>query len=394
MSLREAGTVDPGPEGDPSTSADPIEERRRVERRTTGRLSELTLPELRRILLTTTLGVVVLGLFVWMVSEVIIAAILGAVIGFYLRPVYHFLTRTTGNHALSAIVTIVGVIVPILALLVYAYVEFSDVAAYVAANQRDIAARIDAALHRLPFLEGADTYRIVQRMVIQASGYGTNIPAALRETLAGFTIGATIFLFTAFYILVDGETIVAYVRGKIPPRYSQLAGALEHNVRGVLYGAVYSTLVTQTLKSVILLLLFFAFRVPLAPMLAIMSFVIGFFPIVGSWSVYLPVAGWLIVFRNAPAAAATIVLVGGVVNTLFISNYLRPKLAAERSRVLNFYWMFVGLVTGVYTFGLAGILLGPILIGLLKAIIDTVTAQASWRILDDDTGDAEAVQAS
>ena len=63
-------------------------------------------------------------------------------------------------------------------------------------------------------------------------------------------------------------------------------------------------------------------------------------------------------------------------NTVYISTFLRPKIAAERSRVLNFYWMFVALVTGVYTFGLVGILLGPMLIGLLKAIVDTVTAQA------------------
>jgi predicted PurR-regulated permease PerM len=50
--------------------------------------------------------------------------------------------------------------------------------------------------------------------------------------------------------------------------------------------------------------------------------------------------------------------------------------------------MFVALVTGVYTFGLAGILLGPILIGLLKAVVDSVTAQASWRLSDveDETG--------
>jgi predicted PurR-regulated permease PerM len=32
----------------------------------------------------------------------------------------------------------------------------------------------------------------------------------------------------------------------------------------------------------------------------------------------------------------------------------------------------------VYTFGLAGIILGPILIGLLKAVVDTVNAPASW----------------
>ena len=81
--------------------------------------------------------------------------------------------------------------------------------------------------------------------------------------------------------------------------------------------------------------------------------------------------------------------VGFGLNTLFISTYLRPKLAADRSRVLDFYWMFVGLVCGVYTFGLAGILLGPILIGLLKAVVDTVTAGSSWRLLDRE-GEEEA----
>jgi predicted PurR-regulated permease PerM len=89
------------------------------------------------------------------------------------------------------------------------------------------------------------------------------------------------------------------------------------------------------------------------------------------------------------------IVIGTLLNTLFISMYLRPKLAAERSRVLNFYWMFVGLVTGVYTFGLAGILLGPILIGLLKAVVDTLSATSSWRSLDgEDGGGAAATEAA
>jgi predicted PurR-regulated permease PerM len=46
--------------------------------------------------------------------------------------------------------------------------------------------------------------------------------------------------------------------------------------------------------------------------------------------------------------------------------------------------MLVGLVTGVYTFGLVGILLGPIVIGLLKAILDTITTSANWRLVDTD----------
>jgi predicted PurR-regulated permease PerM len=114
--------------------------------------------------------------------------------------------------------------------------------------------------------------------------------------------------------------------------------------------------------------------------------VIGFFPIVGSWSVYVPVALWLAIFRNAPGQALVMVIIGFGFNTVYISTFLRPKIAAERSKVLNFYWMLVGLVTGVYTFGLVGILLGPILIGLLKAILDTITEAESWSF-SDDTGD-------
>ena len=94
-------------------------------------------------------------------------------------------------------------------------------------------------------------------------------------------------------------------------------------------------------------------------MLAIVSFIIGFFPIVGSWSVYVPVAAWLAVFRDAPGQALAMLVIGFLVNTVYISTFLRPKIAAERSKVLNFYWMLVALVTGVYTFGLVGILLGP-----------------------------------
>ena len=226
-----------------------------------------------------------------------------------------------------------------------------------------------------------------------ATAYGTRIPAIVKSALAGFSVSATVFLFTAFYILIEAEVIGGYLAEKIPPRYAELRAALETNVRGVLYGAIYSTLLTQTLKSLIILGMNLAFRVPLAGALAVVSFIIGFFPIVGSWSVYVPVAIWLVIFRDAVGPAIAMIVIGTLVNTVFISTYLRPKIAADRSKVLNFYWMFIALITGVYTFGLAGILLGPILIGLLKAVIDTVTARTSWQQLLE-LGDDEELTAS
>jgi predicted PurR-regulated permease PerM len=363
------------------------DDRRRIERRTNARLSDLTVPELRRIAITTTLFAVVLGLFLWMVRDVLIAAILGVVMAAYLRPLYSWLARHVRHRSPAALITLALVLVPVIAALAYSYLELVDVLRYVSVHKEDVAAQIDAALHRLPFMQGADTLATVRRWVLQVSNYGASIPGELREGLARFSVAGTIFLFTAWYVFIDAETIVRYLRSKVPPRYTELVGTLETNVGGVLYGAVYATLLTQAIKSGVILAMNLVFGVPLAVVLAIISFIIGFFPIIGSWSVYVPVAAWLLVFRQNAVGAGLMILVGFLLNTLFISMYVRPKMAAERSRVLNFYWMFIGLVTGVYTFGLAGILLGPILIGLLKAVVDTVTERGSWRLLelpDDD----------
>ena len=361
-----------------------IGDRRRTERRVNHRLSDLTMPELRRMLITTTLFVIVLVLFLWMVRTVIIAAILGVVVAVYTRPMYKWLERALGNSTAAATITLLAVIIPVFALLIYSYSEITDVAAYANAHQDEIALKINTAVRKLPFMGSADTAESIRRYVLAVSNYGARIPGTIKEAMSGFAIAATIFIFTTFYVLVDAKAVSTYFRSKIPPRYSELSAALESNVRGVLYGALYATFLTQTLKTVILFVLFLIFRVPLAGVLAIVSFIIGFFPIVGSWSVYLPVGLWLLVFREAPAQALALVAIGFFVNTIYISTYLRPKIAAERSKVLNFYWMLVGLVTGVYTFGLVGVVLGPMVIGLLKAIIDTITSTTSWRLLEDE----------
>ena len=360
------------------------DDRRRRERRTDLVLGELTLPEVRRIVITSTLFLVVLGLFLWMVRTVLIAGLLALILATYLRPLHERFREWTRQRELSALLTIVMVIVPVLAAIVYSYVELRDAAFYVASNQDAIIAQIDQALRRLPLLEGQSFTDQIRNAVLVASNYGTEIVSDLQETAADLVVSAAVFLFTMFYVLTSGSAIGDYFRPRIPARYSELAATLERNVSGVLYGTIYATLLTQTLKSLIILAMNLIFGVPLAFVLAILSFVIGFFPIVGSWSVYVPVAGWLLVFGNSWVSALIVLAVGFFGNTLLFSLYIRPKIAAEKSRVLDFFWMFVGLVTGVYTFGVAGILLGPVIIGMLKATLDTVTGHESWKLLGAD----------
>src|SRR5581483_11607306 len=167
-------------------------DRRRLERRTTPTLAELTLPELRRMMVTTILFVIILILFLWMVRTVIIATILGVIVAMYMRPVYLRIVRPIRSRVLAAMLTLALLIVPILALTAYSYEEIADVAGYVDAHQDEIATKIDQSLHKLPFLQAANTSAAVKHYVLVASNYGTNILGGLRSALASLAIAATI----------------------------------------------------------------------------------------------------------------------------------------------------------------------------------------------------------
>src|SRR3569833_3043293 len=94
-------------------------ERRRVERRTNPTLAELTLPELRKMMVTTILLVVIVVMLQWIVRWVIIATILGIIVALYLRPLYLRIMRAVPNKVTSATITLMAVIVPVLGLSAY-----------------------------------------------------------------------------------------------------------------------------------------------------------------------------------------------------------------------------------------------------------------------------------
>src|SRR6185437_13666624 len=156
-------------------------DRRRLERRDSPTLAELTMPELRRMMVTTILFVIILVLFLWMVRTVIIAAILGVIVAMFMRPVFLWFRRRIPNNVVATTITLALLIVPIFALSAYSYDEITDVAGYVNAHQEQIATKIDSSLHRLPFLQTANTEQGVKHYVLVASNYGTNLLSGLRS---------------------------------------------------------------------------------------------------------------------------------------------------------------------------------------------------------------------
>jgi predicted PurR-regulated permease PerM len=350
------------------------DDRRRTDRRSGFvRLADYTVPELRKGVVTLVVLLVITGLFLYMVSDVIVAIIAGVVAGVYLVPLQGWLAGRTGRPNASAILTIVLFTVPLLLLVAYSWMEISGAAGYLEQHSAEVAAGLNDGLRRLPWLQHLELSEDMSRWVAVAAASSGRIAEELREAVDVLMVGMAVFLFTTFYVLTEHGRIRSYVSSRVPGRYRDLAEPVATHVRAVVYGALYATFVTQLLKSAIILVMNLIWDVPLAVVLAIASFFIGLLPVVGSWTVYTPVAAYLVLWRGDLVGGGLMLFIGLFINTLVISMYLRPRIAADRAQVLNFYWMFIALVTGVYTFGLIGIIIGPVVIAVLKAVFDTIS---------------------
>jgi predicted PurR-regulated permease PerM len=336
-------------------------------------LAEWTLPELRKALITTALLLIVIGLFLYMVRDVLVAAVAGVVLGAYLIPLFRWVLGRVQKSTLAAILTILMVTVPIVSLMAYSWRELAGAAEYLNSNRDEVAARLTVGLQKMPFMEEASVENTVNRLMETVNRESAEIVTEIQEAGSIIMIAVSVLLFTAFYILTDHKRLLEYIRSRIPGRYRELTDEVGGSIRAVIYGALYGTFVTQFLKSAIVLIMNLLWGVPLAAVLAMVAFFVGFFPIVGSYLVYTPVALYLLLWRGDIVGGIVFFLVGLLGNTIFITMYLRPKLAAARSHVLNFYWMFIALLTGVYTFGLVGIIIGPVLIAVLRAIFETIS---------------------
>ncbi|HLM58867.1 MAG TPA: AI-2E family transporter [Pyrinomonadaceae bacterium] len=341
------------------------------------RLSELTVGEARRALVYAAAVLLAAFLFLMLLGEVMVALLLGAVAGAYLLPVQEWLERRLHARSGSALITILLIVVPLIAFIGYGWYELSGYSAAVRdeGHREQIIAGISRSLS--DYVRVENTRAALQTGFAEALTRGAEAVEEVRQRAALLLVSATVFFFTVFYVLTQRVRLAAYIKLRVPGEFLPLYEKLAENVGGALRGALFAVMVDQTMKALVIFTLNLSFGVPLAVALALLTFLVGFFPLLGEWAIYIPISVYLLVFRDQPNAALVYLLIGFAM-TATSSLVLRPKLAARGAGAFNFYWMLIALVAGVYAFGIPGIVLGPAILGFAKAVIDTLVGDVKY----------------
>jgi predicted PurR-regulated permease PerM len=220
---------------------------------------------------------------------------------------------------------------------------------------------------RLERLLGVDLP--VQSLLSDAPGQLAGVLVGdLSTIVSGAThafLGLLLLLFVLYYLLKDGERLVAWLQRMTPLRddvQRELYDEAYETTWAVLKGHVLVAFVQGIVAGVGLLVV----GIPHVVFWTAVMMLAELFPVVGVAIVLGPAILYLGLTNHLLEAG--FLLVYGLTAVAVVDDYMRA-MVVDRQSTLHSATVLVGVFGGVYAFGVMGLFYGPIVIGVFKALV-------------------------
>jgi predicted PurR-regulated permease PerM len=317
------------------------------------------------------------GLFLWMIRAFLLTLLMAAITAGLASPLYRRLLRACrGRRSLASVITL-------LLLLLLVLVPLSLVLGSVAKEAYEISqtalpwiqarlAEPDLLARGLQSLPGADRLLPYREQILQKAGeltgsLGNFLVNSLSATTRGtvtFLIHLGILLYTLFFFLMDGSTLLQRILGYLPmaaPDAQRLVARFTSVARATLKGTLLIGLAQGSLAG----LAFAVVGIPGAFFWGTVMTLLSVIPGIGTGLIWLPAGVFLIIDGRLGAGIGLLIFCGLVVGS--IDNVLRPRLVGRDTQMHDLLILF-GTLGGVLLFGVLGFIVGPILAALFVTV--------------------------
>lgn len=312
------------------------------------------------------LGVVTLltAFVVFPFVEYVIAA---CILAYVLHPVHRRL-RTRVGGMVSAMALVAGTVGAVVVPLAYIGLVFAREVAAIARQESDLNIAIVEA--RILELTGREV-----DIAGALSTLGRGIAEALFGGVGGFVtsamkvaIGVGLCLFLLYYLLREGPGFVAWLRDLVPLP-DRVTDALFAKVDAATWGVVVGHISVAVGQALIAGVGFWLAGIPDTVFWTFVMAVLALLPLIGAFLVWGPAAAYLVLVGE-PGVGALLAAYCLTVVSLF-DNYARPIVIDQRIHI-NPGVILVGVAGGIYAVGFTGLFVGPIVIGVFVATLETV----------------------
>ncbi len=307
------------------------------------------------------------------------------------HPLHRWMQRRLSSKSLAAGLTVLIVTVTLLAPAVFVVQQATSDAIGSAENLKAAVSdgRWRESVEKNAFLSSAlDWIEREVNVKAQLEKLAADILAAGKKFVSGSIYAGTgllIMLFLLYYFFRDQDKILAGLRKSFPlsPRETD---TVFRNVHDAIYAVVYGTLLLAVVQGTLGGLMFWVLGLP-APLLwgAVMA-LLAVLPVLGAAIVWVPAAIYLAV-TGSWEKALILTAWGGIVVAL-IDNLLYPVIVKDRLR-LHAVPVFIAVIGGLMVFGMAGIVLGPVVLVIATALADVWRRRMAQGDAVENSTDAE-----
>lgn len=313
-------------------------------------------------------------LFLWILGSYLLPILWAAVFAILLYPIFEYVRKGVASRSASAALTI------LLALLVI-FVPASILAALLIEDSVSIyqeaataaPAYVDAVSNSAFIKEALDFFQLdvgeLETLVVNSA---RNASAWLATQV--FSLGARTFstvikffimLYLLFFFLKDGDKIIARLERTISlggRRERTLFEKFATTVKAIFNG----TIVIAVIQGVLGGILFAALGIENAVLWGALMGFLSIIPAVGPSFVWVPAA--IIYFALGSLPTVLALVVGGIGISL-LDNLLKPLLVGRSTKMPD-PLILISIFGGIVTFGLAGVVLGPVIAALFLSFWD------------------------
>ena len=307
-------------------------------------------------------------------TPIVTMVIFGAILAYYVRFIARKIKPYVKYDTLAVFLGMILLAIPIVLLLYFTIIQLLSVSGALFGSLQQATAdnstmnlnSINDTVQNLglsPSVSGniADA---IKSGILQLLSAITNSIIAMVSSIPALAAQILILIFSIFYFARDGDKIVQYIKDVIPDKdksfYREVIKGADDVLKSIIMGNIIPAAILGLLSGVV----YYFLGYPYVILLAIVSGIAMFIPIIGPWIVY-GIIGLFSILTGHTVQGVLVIFFGWIIETT-TDFYIRPRISVQYSEVHPLVFL-LGFIYGAVTMGIPGLFIGPLILGITYA---------------------------
>ncbi len=318
----------------------------------------------------------------WVLSPLIYMLIGAVLLAYIFFPIYKRLLKFTKNKNVSA--SIILILLILIAVIPSIYIgntlakegmqiylltkqkiasgKFIDVDC--AENDKSLACKINSKTSSI--LSNPQYKYYVENALGKITNFIIEKTTEFIIALPQLFLGLFIMLFTIFFLLKDHEIFINKIKELTPLKKSHKESIFKE-FANLAHATVYGQFVVGLVQGIVATICYFIFNVHSPLVWGLLTTIVAMIPFLGTPLVWVPISLNMIISGNIIGGTGLFLV--GLLIISAIDNFLKPKIIGDRTK-LHPVFVLAGIVGGIMTMGVIGVIIGPLVISLLISFIE------------------------